>query len=103
MKNERRITANNSGQFSKEIMTFDERNHSAEYYQVRVGNYGIVLPETLNLDTMDGLKLVKDKATRIESWDLALRVAKETEGTAFVITEQFTRVITEFKFNGFEA
>lgn len=94
MKNNRRITEN-SGQFSKDVNNFIPRSHEAVYYQVSLGNFGVMLPQNLNLDTLEGLQLVADKATRIESRDLAQRIAQSAGGKVWVVTETFVRTVQE--------
>ncbi|WAB25126.1 hypothetical protein M3_0175 [Lysinibacillus phage vB_LfM_LysYB1] len=93
VKNSKRITEN-SGQFSKDVNNFTPRHHEAVYYQVSVGNFGVMLPQNLNLDTLEGLQLVADKATRIESRDLAQRIAESAGGKVWTVTETFVRTVT---------
>jgi hypothetical protein len=94
MKNKKRIQADTLG-MSKEALPFNEVCKEVTYYVVAVGNYGVVVPNVVNMDTMEGLQLVKERATRLESKELAERIAKETSGKLLEITELFKRTVRE--------
>ncbi|GED73036.1 hypothetical protein BRE01_67380 [Brevibacillus reuszeri] len=94
MKNERRIQTGTLG-VSKEVLPFHEKHNEVTYFQVVVGNYGVVVPNVINIETMKGLQLVKEKATRIESKELAERIAIETNGKLLEVTELFKRTVIE--------
>jgi len=91
MKNERRVTINESGKLSP----FTEKNISEVYHQVLVGSYGVVLPKTINLDNLDGLQLVDGKASVINDKKLAERIAEKTGGKLIEVTERFIREVVE--------
>lgn len=90
MKNERRITVSNN-----ELLPFTEKDVSKTYYQVKVGGYGVVLPKTINLDTLDGLQLIDGKGSSIHDLQLAEKIAEKTGGKLLEVTEKFIRIIEE--------
>jgi len=98
MRNERRITVETKANSydpapPSGILPLKEVDKSATYFQVSVGDYGVVLPKTLNLDLLDGLTLVKDKASVIQDQKLARKIAVSVSGNLLQVTESFTRVV----------
>lgn len=78
-----------------QVLPLSSKRVDTQYYQVAVGNYGVTLPDLLNLDTLDGLRMVKGKASRIDSRQLAERIASETGGVLCVVNELYERVISD--------
>jgi hypothetical protein len=76
---------------SHEILPFSNKDYKATYYQVAVGQFGVKLPDVINVDTLDGLQLIKERGTRIDNYAFAQRIAKATGGVVMVVTEQFVR------------
>lgn len=99
MKNERRISVNNkpnSYEFEgvpTGILPIAPENKNATYFQVKLGEYGVVLPKTLNVDNLEGLTLVKGKATAIHDQRLARKIAASMEGTLLQVTESYSRIV----------
>jgi hypothetical protein len=80
-----------------DVLPFEGVHKENEYYQVVMGNYGVLLPDEINLETLDGLRLVKGKASVIKNRELALRIAQETGGTALHVTETYSRWTKEIE------
>ena len=64
---------------------------SKTYYHVQVGNFGVVVPDELNLDTLEGIKLIRGRASIITNKELAVRIASESEGNVLTVTELYSR------------
>ena len=80
-----------------DVLPFENVHKENEYYQVIMGNYGVLLPDEINLETLDGLRLVKGKASVIRNRELALRIAQETGGTTLHVTEVYSRWAKEIE------
>lgn len=74
-----------------DIMSIEGKSESVSYYQVVVGDFGVILPRSINLDTLEGLQLIKDKASVIHDEGLAKRIATATNGKLLLVKEMYTR------------
>jgi hypothetical protein len=93
----RRITVDDPSKDWTKVLGFDEYDKTDTYYQVTVGSYGVCLPKTLNMDTLNGLQLTDGVASVIRDKKLAERIAQKTGGKLLEATERFTRTIVEVK------
>lgn len=75
----------------REVTEYFDKLQETEYYIVTVGSFGVVLGEGFNSQTMEGLKLVKGRATKITEFGLAKDIAASTEGHLQLIKESFSR------------
>lgn len=78
-----------------EVLPFTNKDYEATYYQVAVGQFGVKLPEVINVDSLDGLQLIQGKGTRINNVVFAYRVANATGGNVMIVTEQFVRRVEQ--------
>lgn len=88
----------NRKSFAGKPLPFNPVLTEKTYYQVTVGAYGVVLPDTLNIDTLDGLKLIDGKASVIEDSNLATKIAIKTSGKLLVVTETYKREIEQVEY-----
>lgn len=76
-----------------QVLPFTEKDYSKTYYQVMVGQYGIVITKNYNPDTEEGLQLIKGKASVIEDEEFAMKIAESSGGKLIRVSERYTRVI----------
>ncbi len=97
--NERRVTFNTKpnsyevADMPTGVLPLDPTSKNATYFQIKLGEYGVVLPKTINVDNLEGLTLVKGKATAIHDQKLARKIAAAMEGTLLQVTESYSRIV----------
>lgn len=72
-----------------------DKDITKTYFYVSVGQMNVVIPEQLNLTTMEGMTLIKERASMIDNEGLATNIAEEVGGKVFRIQETYTRLSIE--------